>query len=265
MLWGSNAREAHPIFFHHVLKARPATARKADRRRPAPHPLRAVGGSLARASTSGRTSRSRTRSRARSSRQVSPTRSSSSARRPASRRSASRCEPWTLEEAERVTGVPADAIRELAHVLRPRRPSAALLDARHHRAPQRRRQRLRAHQPRRCSTRHVGRYGSGLQPLRGQNNVQGGGDMGALPNKLPGFQDVEDDAAPRDASRRHGARRSRRSEGCTCPACSRRWTRATLRARLRRSARTRRNRRPTRGTRSTSSRASTRWSCRTSS
>src|SRR5258708_30403616 len=24
-------------------------------------------------------------------------------------------EPWTLEEAERVTGVPADAIRELAH------------------------------------------------------------------------------------------------------------------------------------------------------
>jgi predicted molibdopterin-dependent oxidoreductase YjgC len=44
-------------------------------------------------------------------------------------------------------------------------------------------------------TGHVGRYGSGLNPLRGQNNVQGGGDMGALPNKLPGFQDVEDDVA----------------------------------------------------------------------
>jgi formate dehydrogenase major subunit len=44
-------------------------------------------------------------------------------------------------------------------------------------------------------TGHVGRYGSGLNPLRGQNNVQGGGDMGALPNKLPGFQDVEDDQA----------------------------------------------------------------------
>ncbi len=41
-------------------------------------------------------------------------------------------------------------------------------------------------------TGHVGRYGSGLSPLRGQNNVQGGGDMGALPNKLAGFQDVED-------------------------------------------------------------------------
>ena len=38
----------------------------------------------------------------------------------------------------------------------------------------------------------VGRWGCGLNPLRGQNNVQGGGDMGALPHKLPGFQDVED-------------------------------------------------------------------------
>ena len=40
---------------------------------------------------------------------------------------------------------------------------------------------------------HVGRYGSGLNPLRGQNNVQGGGDMGAIPNKLTGFQDLERD------------------------------------------------------------------------
>jgi hypothetical protein len=29
-------------------------------------------------------------------------------------------------------------------------------------------------------TGHVRRWGSGLIPLRGQNNVQGGGDMGAL-------------------------------------------------------------------------------------
>jgi predicted molibdopterin-dependent oxidoreductase YjgC len=37
----------------------------------------------------------------------------------------------------------------------------------------------------------VGRYGCGLNPLRGQNNVQGGGDMGAIPARLPGFQDLE--------------------------------------------------------------------------
>jgi formate dehydrogenase major subunit len=42
-------------------------------------------------------------------------------------------------------------------------------------------------------TGHVGRYGSGVNPLRGQNNVQGGGDMGALPDRLPGFQHVEND------------------------------------------------------------------------
>jgi len=42
-------------------------------------------------------------------------------------------------------------------------------------------------------TGHVGKYGSGLNPLRGQNNVQGGGDMGALPDRLPGFQYVERD------------------------------------------------------------------------
>ena len=40
-------------------------------------------------------------------------------------------------------------------------------------------------------TGHVGRWGSGVNPLRGQNNVQGGGDMGALPDRLPGFQHVE--------------------------------------------------------------------------
>ena len=47
-------------------------------------------------------------------------------------------------------------------------------------------------------TGHVGVYGSGVNPLRGQNNVQGGGDMGAIPNKLPGFQDIETDAAARE-------------------------------------------------------------------
>ena len=47
-------------------------------------------------------------------------------------------------------------------------------------------------------TGHVGRWGCGCNPLRGQNNVQGGGDMGAIPNKLPGFQDIEEDAEARE-------------------------------------------------------------------
>ena len=55
-------------------------------------------------------------------------------------------------------------------------------------------------------TGHVGRYGSGLNPLRGQNNVQGGGDMGALPDRLPGFQYVEREELRAPFERAWGAR-----------------------------------------------------------
>ncbi|WP_246279874.1 molybdopterin-dependent oxidoreductase [Natronomonas salina] len=41
---------------------------------------------------------------------------------------------------------------------------------------------------------HLGKPRSGLSPFRGQNNVQGGGgDMGPLPNNLPGYQSITDD------------------------------------------------------------------------
>lgn len=39
---------------------------------------------------------------------------------------------------------------------------------------------------------HIGKESCGVYPLRGQNNVQGACDMGALPNMLPGYQRVED-------------------------------------------------------------------------
>src|SRR5580698_9687137 len=39
------------------------------------------------------------------------------------------------------------------------------------------------------------RPGTGAYPLRGHNNVQGAGDHGAAPDKLPGYQPVKDDAA----------------------------------------------------------------------
>lgn len=40
-------------------------------------------------------------------------------------------------------------------------------------------------------TGHIGREGTGIMPLRGQNNVQGAGDMGCLPNMLPGAVPVD--------------------------------------------------------------------------
>ncbi len=43
-------------------------------------------------------------------------------------------------------------------------------------------------------TGNVGREGTGINPMRGQNNIQGAGDSGALPNNYPGFQPVTDPA-----------------------------------------------------------------------
>src|SRR5258707_4615314 len=39
---------------------------------------------------------------------------------------------------------------------------------------------------------NMGVPGGGVNPLRGQNNVQGACDMGALPNVFPGYQAVTD-------------------------------------------------------------------------
>ena len=42
---------------------------------------------------------------------------------------------------------------------------------------------------------HVGRPGTGLHPLRGQNNVQGASDAGLIPHVLPDYQSVTDAGA----------------------------------------------------------------------
>ena len=100
---------------------------------------------------------------------------------------------WTLDRAAEITGVPAAAIAELAHAYASAETAQILWTlgiTEHHNAVDN----VLALCNLALLTGHVGRWGSGLVPLRGQNNVQGGGDMGALPNKLPGFQDVADPA-----------------------------------------------------------------------
>jgi predicted molibdopterin-dependent oxidoreductase YjgC len=88
-------------------------------------------------------------------------------------------EYYTLERAERETGVPADAIRKMAHAYAsaPRAQLCWTLGiTEHHNAVDN----VVALINLALLTGHVGRYGSGVNPLRGQNNVQGG-DMGAIP------------------------------------------------------------------------------------
>jgi formate dehydrogenase major subunit len=43
------------------------------------------------------------------------------------------------------------------------------------------------------ATGNIGRSGVGVNPLRGQNNVQGSCDMGSFPHELPGYRSVQDD------------------------------------------------------------------------
>ncbi len=99
---------------------------------------------------------------------------------------------YTLEYAERICGVPAETIRELAHAYATADRAVicwTLGITEHHNAVDN----VLALINLALLTGHVGRYGSGLNPLRGQNNVQGGGDMGAIPDRLAGFQHVEND------------------------------------------------------------------------
>lgn len=42
-------------------------------------------------------------------------------------------------------------------------------------------------------TGQIGRPGTGINPLRGQNNVQGSCDMGAFPDTLPGYKSIKDE------------------------------------------------------------------------
>ena len=44
------------------------------------------------------------------------------------------------------------------------------------------------------ATGNLGREGVGVNPLRGQNNVQGSCDMGSFPHEFPGYRHVSDDA-----------------------------------------------------------------------
>ena len=191
VLWGSNARETHPIFFHHVLKAVNKGARlyAIDPRRTSSAEWADgwlgldVGSDIALANAVGR-----------------EIIAAGFENREFIERSTvdfdayrAKVESYTLEYAERETGVPAEAIRDLAHAFA-RAPRAMICwtlgITEHHNAVDN----VLALINLVLLTGHVGRYGSGVNPLRGQNNVQGGGDMGALPDRLPGFQHVENDA-----------------------------------------------------------------------
>jgi formate dehydrogenase major subunit len=188
VLWGSNARETHPIFFHHLLRGVRNGARlyAVDPRRTSSAEWADVwlgldvGSDIALANAIGR--------------EIIAAGLENKAfiahATEGYEEYRSKVEPYTLEYAERETGVPAEAIRELAHAFA--KADKAMICwtlgiTEHHNAVDN----VVALIDLVLLTGHVGRWGGGVNPLRGQNNVQGGGDMGALPDRLPGFQHVE--------------------------------------------------------------------------
>ena len=195
LLWGSNAREAHPIFFHHVLKGIHHGARLivVDPRRTTSAQWADlwlgidVGSDIA-------LSNALAREIIVNDLQHHAFIDLATTGFEAYRESVME---WTPERAEAETGIPADVIREVARAYATADRAEicwTLGITEHHNAVDN----VLALINLGLLTGHVGRYGSGLNPLRGQNNVQGGGDMGAIPNKLPGFQDIEKDGAARE-------------------------------------------------------------------
>ncbi len=189
MLWGSNAREAHPIFFHHLLKGLDNGARMycVDPRRTSSAKFADawlglnVGTDIALANAVARHIISND---LHNKAFIEHATSGFDA-------FAEVVDAYTLDRAAEITGVPGSAIAELAEAYATAETAQILWTlgiTEHHNAVD--------NVVSLCNlallTGHVGRWGSGLVPLRGQNNVQGGGDMGALPDKLPGFQDITD-------------------------------------------------------------------------
>ncbi len=190
VLWGSNARETHPIFFHHLLRGVRNGARlyAVDPRRTSSAEWADVwlgldvGSDIALANAIGREIIA---AGLQNQEFIDRATSDYDAYR-------AKVESYTLDYAERETGVPAEAIRELAHSFATAKTAMicwTLGITEHHNAVDN----VVALIDLVLLCGHVGRWGSGVNPLRGQNNVQGGGDMGALPDRLPGFQHVEND------------------------------------------------------------------------
>ena len=187
LLWGSNAREAHPIYFHHLMKGLKNGAKMfaVDPRRTSSSKFADawlgldVGTDIAMANAVAR--------EIIHAGLVNEAFIAHSTEGYAAYKVS--VESYTLEYAEEITGVPASAIKEMAHAYATAEKAQILWTlgiTEHHNAVD--------NVLSLCNlallTGHVGKWGSGLVPLRGQNNVQGGGDMGALPNKFPGFQDI---------------------------------------------------------------------------
>jgi len=100
---------------------------------------------------------------------------------------------FDLDSVAQTTGVPKEKIAEAARIYATNRPAAifyAMGITQHSHGTDN----VIATANLAMLTGNIGKPGSGVNPLRGQNNVQGACDMGALPNVYPGYQAVANEA-----------------------------------------------------------------------
>ena len=100
---------------------------------------------------------------------------------------------YDLKYAEKITGVPAEDIAETARIYaRPPFSGSCLIWGMG--ITQHTNGTANAHSLLNLAlvAGQLGRPGSGISPLRGQNNVQGCGDAGCLPDSFPGYQPIDD-------------------------------------------------------------------------
>lgn len=98
---------------------------------------------------------------------------------------------YNLAAVEKITGVPKEKIAEAARMYASNSPASILYAmgiTQHTHGTDN----VLAVANISMLTGNIGKESSGVNPLRGQNNVQGACDMGALPNVYPGYQKVSD-------------------------------------------------------------------------
>jgi formate dehydrogenase alpha subunit len=101
---------------------------------------------------------------------------------------------YTPEKVSEVTGVPVEQLYQAAEIMGSTKPMAVLwaMGITQHVAGVRNVMNMANLQ---MLLGNMGVPGGGVNPLRGQNNVQGACDMGGLPNYYPGYQQVANDEA----------------------------------------------------------------------
>lgn len=112
-------------------------------------------------------------------------------------------EEYTPEKVEELTGIAAGDLREAARLYAGARQAAILyaMGITQHVTGT---DNVMALANLALLTGNLGKEGAGINPLRGQNNVQGACDMGALPDLLPGYRRVDDTEAKESLSRAWG-------------------------------------------------------------